>query len=71
MAPEEYEASFHGIDLPQSIQLFPGSFIPNVSDYIKQQIEILKVNTSPKIQAPIEYRLDVLLQLIQEKTADK
>ncbi|MHA4896461.1 DUF6965 family protein [Pedobacter sp. PWIIR3] len=67
MTPDEYEASFHGIDLPQSIHLFPGSFIPDVPGYIKQQIEILRVNTAPRIQAPIEYRLGVLLQLIQEK----
>lgn len=68
MTAEEYEAAFHGINLPQSIELFPGSTISNVKDFIDKELYILKNgNNNDRIESPIKYRLDVLLKHINEK----
>lgn len=65
MTAEEYEAAFHGIDLPESIELVQGTKIPNVKDFLEKEIYILKTSNNERVLSPIRYRLDLLLQLVE------
>lgn len=66
MTIEEYEAAFHGIDLPQEILLSPGTYITDVPYFIESHIEGLKSTKNPKQIAPLQQRLDKLLKLLEE-----
>lgn len=67
MTADEYEAAFHGIDLPQSVELYTGVKINDVPAFIEKEITILKTNNPERILSPIRYRLDRLLEIINER----
>lgn len=72
MTAEEYEAAFHGIDLPQSFDIFPGSHISDVRKFVEKEIYILKNgNNNDRIEAPIKYRLDILLEHINKQNENE
>ncbi|RZM04370.1 MAG: hypothetical protein EOO88_56020 [Pedobacter sp.] len=66
MTAEDYEAAFHGIELPQSAQLFTGVFVPDVRAFIAKELHILKNNPLDRTADPVKYRLDRLLEVINE-----
>lgn len=65
MTAEDYEAAFHGIDLPESIELVQGSIIPNVKEFLEKEIYILKNSQNERVLSPIRYRLDLFLKLLE------
>lgn len=70
MTADDYEAAFHGISLPRQVQLFPGSFVPDVDFFVKAQINLLRHVRTERQQDVIRYRLNRLLQIINEANAD-
>jgi len=69
MTAEEYEAAFHGIDLPTSLQLDSGVFVPDVPDFIAKSIGILKGKPGARVEDAVRARLDKALQLITNHNA--
>jgi len=67
MTAEDYQAAFHGIDLPKSLELFPGTNIPDVQLFLSKSIHILKTNPNDRIKDPVRYRLDKVLEMIQQQ----
>ncbi|HKG05542.1 MAG TPA: hypothetical protein VKB19_03750 [Pedobacter sp.] len=67
MTPQEYEAAFHGIFLPQKLDLFPGSHIPDLRKFLDAELHIMKATTSTMIRDAVSYRLDTALRLIQNQ----
>jgi hypothetical protein len=67
MGADEYEAAFHGIELPESVELFPGSKIPDVRLFLEKEFEILRKGQSTRVVDAVKYRLDRLLAIINEK----
>ena len=67
MTAEDYEAAFHGIYLPQSIELVQGSIIPDVKEFLDKEIYILKNSKNERVLSPIRYRLDLILKLIENR----
>ncbi|WP_448104715.1 DUF6965 family protein [Pedobacter panaciterrae] len=64
---EEYEAAFHGIELPKGpVSLGPGASIPDVSLFLEKQLTILKLGTSERVKEPVRWRLNRLLEIINE-----
>lgn len=66
MNSDEYEAAFHGIELPDRIQLFQGAIISNVPAFLRNSIELLRNVTNPRQIEVVCYRLDRLLELIEK-----
>lgn len=64
MTVEEYEAAFHGIDMPEALQLAPGVTVKDVPGFIAASIHILKTSTSERVMDPVKWRLDRALELI-------
>ena len=67
MTAEDYEAAFHGIDLPQSIELVQGSIIPDVKEFLDKEIYILNNSKNERVLSPIRYRLDLILQRLEAR----
>lgn len=64
---EDYEAAFHGIELPQGrIELRPGATVPDVALFLDKQITILRMGTHERVKEPVRWRLDRLLEIIDE-----
>ena len=70
MTAEEYEAAFHGIDLPESLQLDSGVFIPDVRAFLERELFILKNNSATRTAEPIKYRLNKVLAMINASHTD-
>ncbi|MES2828806.1 MAG: hypothetical protein V4687_11640 [Bacteroidota bacterium] len=65
MTAEDYEAAFHGIDLPPSIELVQGSIIPDLKEFLAKELYILKTSKNERVLNPIRYRLDIVLKLLE------
>lgn len=65
MTAEDWEAAFYGIELPDTIQLGPGMFVNDVQGFLKKSFEIIR-NGSPRVSEPAEWRLQKLLDLVNE-----
>ena len=66
VSAEDYEAAFHGIELPQGpIELAPGSKVPDVALFLDKQITILRMGTHERVKEPVRWRLDRLLEIIE------
>jgi len=64
---EDYEAAFHGIELPHGpIELVPGTIVPDVALFLEKQITILRTGKHERVKEPIRWRLDRLLVIINE-----
>jgi len=66
MTAEEYEAAFHGIELPYKVELFPGVSVTDVPEFVKKEIAILRTNNKDRVLDPIRYRLDRLLEIVNQ-----
>lgn len=66
MTTEEYEAAFHGIELPESFDLATGVHVPDTKDFIEKSIYILQTG-GERVKAPVRWRLDRLLEIINNK----
>jgi len=67
LTAEDYQAAFHGIELPEGpIELVKGSTIPDVHIFLDKQITILRTGTHERIKEPVRWRLDRLLEIIEE-----
>jgi hypothetical protein len=64
MTAEEYEAAFHGIDLPETLQLAPGVIVKDVPAFIAAEIYIVRTNNSVRVTDMCRYRLDKALEII-------
>lgn len=64
MTPEEYEAAFHGIDLPPTLNLAQGVTVNDVPAFLASQIHMLKNSTSPRVIELVKYRLDLAMMLM-------
>ena len=65
--PEEYEAAFHGLSLPETFELDSGVHVPDVRKFLELSINILKTGESERIAQPIRWRLDRLLASIHNQ----
>lgn len=65
---EQYEAEFHGLELPESFYVAPGAFVPNTREFLEKSLYILKTGRE-RVAEPVRWRLEVLLKLIREKEA--
>lgn len=64
---ETYEAAFHGIELPQGpIELGPGAIVPDVPLFLEKQLTILRTGKHERVKEPVRWRLDRLLETIEE-----
>ena len=66
MTADEYEATFHGIDLPESLELFPGVIIADVKDFVSKELYILRTSSSVRVIETVKYRLDQTLKLLEK-----
>lgn len=66
-SPEEYEAAFHGIELPATFELATGVEVPDVKEFLEKSIHILKTGKSERIAIPIRWRLEKLLAFIENQ----
>lgn len=70
MTAEEWEASFHGIELPETIQLGPGMFVNDVRGFIDRSIHIVRTGV-PRVSDPVQWRLQKLLDIVNEINGTK
>ncbi|MNY54790.1 hypothetical protein D3C86_1907010 [compost metagenome] len=70
MTAEEWEAAFYGVELPETAQIMPGVFINNVPDFLEKTIYIVKTGT-PRVAEPAEWRLQLLLDIVNEANGVK
>jgi hypothetical protein len=64
MTADEYEAAFHGIDLPQTLELATGVTVSDVPAFIQSSLHILRTSGSPRVMDMVRYRLDRALELL-------
>jgi hypothetical protein len=67
MTAEEFEAAFHGLELPAEIELGPGAVIKDVSLFLQKELTILKTSNHSRVQEPVVYRLNQVLEIIKAK----
>lgn len=68
MTAEDYEAAFHGIKLPEGrIELGPGVTITDVTLFIEKELTILKSGNNERVKQPVRWRLDKLIEIINER----
>ena len=64
---EDYEAAFHGIDLPQYFEFAPGASTSDVQSFLEKSLTILRNGNSERVAEPIRWRLDALLEFINSE----
>ena len=67
---EDWEAAFHGIELPQTAELATGVVINDVPGFLEKSFEILR-NGTPRVCEPVRWRLQRLLEIVNEANAEK
>lgn len=67
MTAEDFEAAFHGIELPTEIELGPGAIIKDVPLFLEKELTILRTSTHQRVTDPVVYRLNLVLELIKAK----
>lgn len=63
MTADGWEAAFHGIELPNEIELGPGMFVTDVRGFIDKSLAILRAG-NVRVSEPVEWRLQKLLDLL-------
>jgi len=67
MKAEDYEAAFHGIQLPPGpIEISQGVIVKDVPLFIEKELAILKSSSGDRVKEPVMWRLDKLLALIDK-----
>lgn len=69
MTAEEFEAAFHGIDLPEEAELYTGVKITDIPKFLETSLSYLKNNAPSRMTEVIEDRLNRLLEIINESNA--
>ncbi|MES2455548.1 MAG: hypothetical protein V4594_08415 [Bacteroidota bacterium] len=69
MTADEYEAAFHGIDLPATAELFPGTTVTDVPAFIESSLLLLRTVKNARQNDMTKYRLDRLLEMIRQAGA--
>jgi len=64
MTPEDYEAAFHGIDLPKKMELATGVNVADVPEFIKASIYLLRTSGSTRVTEMVRFRLNRALEII-------
>lgn len=64
MTAEEFEAIFHGVDLPETVQLGPGVKVVDLPKFIDTQLIILKSSQNEQYKSVVEARLMKLKEVI-------
>jgi len=65
MTAEEYEAAFHGIQLPEGpIEISQGVIVKDVSLFLEKELGILKSSSTDRVKEPVRWRLDKLIALL-------
>jgi len=67
MTAEDFEAAFHGIELPTEIELGPGAIIKDVPLFLEKELTILRTSNHQRVTDPVVYRLNLVLELIKAK----
>ena len=65
MTIEELEAYFTGIDLPETMALYPGVFISNVRTCVDSHLEVLNAKGDLKIYAGFKLRLLRIIEILE------
>lgn len=65
MTAEDYEAAFHGIQLPEGpIEISQGVIVKDVSLFLEKELGILKSSSTDRVKEPVRWRLDKLIALL-------
>jgi len=67
---EEWEAAFHGIELPQTAELATGVVINDVQGFLEKSFEILR-HGGERVSEPVRWRLQRLLDIVNEANGEK
>jgi hypothetical protein len=70
MTADEWEAAFHGIELPETVQLGPGMFVNDVQEFLDKSIHIVRHGV-PRVTDPVQWRLQTLLDIVSENNGTK
>jgi hypothetical protein len=65
MTIEELEAYFTGIDLPETMTLYPGVTISNVRTCVDSHLEVLNAKGDLKIYAGFKLRLLRIIEILE------
>jgi len=63
MTVEDWEAAFHGIELPETAQLDTGVIITDVQGFLEKSFTILRAGNN-RVCTPVEWRLQKLLDMV-------
>lgn len=66
MTADGWEAAFHGIDLPETIDLGPGIFLTDVRGFLDHSLTILRAG-NVRVSEPVEWKLQKLLDLLNQQ----
>ncbi|MEJ2901141.1 DUF6965 family protein [Pedobacter panaciterrae] len=65
MTAEDYEAAFHGIALPEGpIEIGQGAIVTDVPLFVAKELAILKFGNNERVKEPVRWRLNRLIELI-------
>jgi hypothetical protein len=67
MNADEYEAAFHGIDLPATAELFTGTTVADVPAFIEASLLLIRTAGNNRQIEMSKYRLDRFLEIINSK----
>ncbi|TKC62496.1 hypothetical protein FBD94_09785 [Pedobacter hiemivivus] len=70
MTAEDWEAAFHGIELPETAQIDTGVFISNVPGFLEKSFAILH-GGNERVAEPVRWRLQKLLDIANEANGVK
>ena len=63
MTAEDWEAAFHGIELPETAQLDTGVIITDVQGFLEKSFTILRGGNA-RVCEPVGWRLQRLLDIV-------
>ncbi|MCD0489867.1 hypothetical protein LPB86_16615 [Pedobacter sp. MC2016-14] len=71
MTIEELEDYFTGIDLPETMDLYPGVKISDVRGCIASHLDVLKLKGELKIYAGFKHRLLLIKEILETQELKK
>lgn len=64
---DDLESRIHGLQLPRSpFQLFPGTSIADVEEFLKSSFAILRHNPQGVVAEAIIYRINKFIEMVEE-----
>lgn len=67
---DDWEAAFHGIELPETVQLGPDMFVTDVQGFLERSIHIVRHGV-PRVSDPVQWRLQKFLDIVNESNGTK